>query len=272
MATLNSILNAIFDLILYPFRALPPIYGLIAVSLVTGLLMLIIFKRTSNQQVIKQVKDRLKAHLLELRLYKDDLGLSFAAMKGVLGTNMRYLQQAIKPMLVLMAPTILILIQLAIRYEYRPLQIGESAIVSVNFANASALDEVGLDLPEGVRAETPPLRIKQKHQVDWRIQAAAEGSWEVNFRIGDEVVTKELVVGEKLRPLSSRRVGGKLVDSFLNPVEAPLPSTSAIKDIRIQYPDRDLSLWGWETNWLVVFFGFSVVTGFALKGLMGIEI
>jgi hypothetical protein len=62
------------------------------------------------------------------------------------------------------------------------------------------------------------------------------------------------------------------VDSFLHPVEAPLPSTSAIKDIRIQYPDRDLSLWGWETNWLVVFLGFSVLTGFALKGLMGIEI
>lgn len=272
MATLNSILNAVFDLILYPFLGLAPIYGLIAVSLITGLLMLIIFKRISNQQVIKQVKDRLKAHLLELRLYKDDLGLSFVAMKGILGTNLKYLQQAIKPMLVLMVPTILILIQLAIRYEYRPLEIGESAIISVNLASAVALQDVGLDLPEGIRAETPPLRIKQKNQVDWRIKAAAEGYWKIDFRIGDEVVTKELVVGTKLNPLSSRRVGANWMDSFLNPVEAPLSSTFSIKEIRIQYPERNLSLWGQDMNWLVVFFGFSVATGFALKGLMGIEI
>ncbi len=272
MATLNSILNTVFDLILYPFRGLAPIYGLIAVALVTGLLMLIIFRKTSNQHIIKQVKDRIKAHLLELRLYKDDLALSYVAMKGVLQANAKYLLQAIRPMLALMVPTILILIQLAIRYEHRPLQIGESAIISLNLASASAINNVKAGFPDGIRAETPPLRIGQKNQIDWRIKATTEGHWQIDFRIGDEVVTKELIVGEKLEPLSPRRAGGSFVDSFLNPVETSLSSASAVKEISLQYPDRSLSFLGQDMNWLFIYFGFSLVTGFALKGFLGVEI
>ncbi len=44
------------------------------ISLLTGLFMLLVFKLTSNQAGLQRTKDRIKAHLLEFRLFKDSIG------------------------------------------------------------------------------------------------------------------------------------------------------------------------------------------------------
>lgn len=272
MAIFNNILNMIFDLLLYPFRELEPIWGLVFVSVVTGILMLVVFKRTSNQEGINNIKDRLKAHLLELRLYKDDIGLSYDALKNIFGANFKYIFYMGKPMLFLMVPMMLILIHLATRYEYRPLRVGESAIISLKLNDAFVLNELALDPPVGIRLETPPLRIFQENQIDWRIKAVQSGDWDLVFRTGDESVTKKLLVGSKLVRLAPRRIGRQLIDQLFNPAEPPIPHSSIVKEIRVQYPTRGLSVWGWQVHWLIIFFGLSIIAGYAMKGVFGVEI
>ena len=56
MSLLNAFLAVVFDLLLAPFRQLPPIVGLAVVSLLTAIAMLLIFKRTSNQTRLTAVK------------------------------------------------------------------------------------------------------------------------------------------------------------------------------------------------------------------------
>ena len=90
--------------------------------------MLMIFKKVSNQNRIALIKDRIKAHILEMRLYNDNILFSFQALGSISKWNLRYLGNALKPMIVLMIPVMIILIQLSIRYEYRPLKAGESSI------------------------------------------------------------------------------------------------------------------------------------------------
>ena len=48
MGVLNEILGAVFDALFAPFRSLGPWPGMIFISLVTGILMLLIFKKTSD--------------------------------------------------------------------------------------------------------------------------------------------------------------------------------------------------------------------------------
>jgi uncharacterized membrane protein (DUF106 family) len=72
----NSFVNTVFELILTPFRNMSPWYGMTVVSFLTGFLMLFIFRFTSNQEGIRRTKNRIKAHLLELRLFKDSMSQS----------------------------------------------------------------------------------------------------------------------------------------------------------------------------------------------------
>ena len=56
MSILNQILRLVFDAILYPFRTLSPSIGLAVISAVVGVVMLLIFKHTSNQDALAAVK------------------------------------------------------------------------------------------------------------------------------------------------------------------------------------------------------------------------
>ena len=45
-----------------------------------------------------------------------------------------------------------------------------------------------------------------------------------------------------------------------------------LESIKINYPKRDLSLFGWNIHWMILFFVFCMVFAFALKGVVGVEI
>lgn len=272
MDILNRVLNVIFDLLLYPIRIFDPVGGLIFISIIVGILMLFVFKHTSNQEGIKKQKNYLKAHLLEFRLYRDDVALSLDAMKNLLLINFRYLKFAVKPMLILMVPTVLILIQLASRYEFRPLQVGESTIVSLKLKNASNLNNIELKVPEGIVIETPPLRILQKNEIDWRIKALRDGTWQIKFLKGNQVYSKSLRVGDGFEKLAPYRSGRNSLAGFLYPVDTTLPASSFIEEIGVNYPHRELSLWGWKTHWLIIFLAVSIIAGYSMKGVFKVQI
>ena len=69
----NSVLRQIFDAVFFVFRDMNSWVAMTALSLLTALLMLLVYRLTSNQQRIRAVKDKIIAHLLEMRLYKDSL-------------------------------------------------------------------------------------------------------------------------------------------------------------------------------------------------------
>ena len=50
-----------------------PLLLVLAISIVIGFLMVIVFRYTSDQKAIGRAKDQLKAHLLAVRLYQDQL-------------------------------------------------------------------------------------------------------------------------------------------------------------------------------------------------------
>ncbi len=272
MDVLNRILIFIFDLLFFPITVFNPMAGLIFISILVGILMIVVFKYSSNQEAIKKQKNYLKAHLLEFRLYKDDVGLSLAAMKNLMTVNLRYLTYVLRPMLVLMVPTAIILIQLASWYEYRPLQVGESAILSLKLKEAAALDNIELEVPMGLAVATPSLRIFQKNEVDWRIRAVNNGVWEIKFRNGVEVLSKSLRVADSFEKLSAYRIAGNSPAVLLYPTETALPADSFIQEIHVDYPHRQLSFWGWQVHWLVVFLVVSIAAGYLMKGFFNVQV
>ena len=52
-----------------------PALIVVGISIVIGLLMVVVFGYTSDQKAIHVAKDHLKAHLLALRLFQDQIGV-----------------------------------------------------------------------------------------------------------------------------------------------------------------------------------------------------
>jgi len=268
---LNGIAGVIVQVLVSPFKGIPWL-GLVLVSAVAGAAMLVIYKYTSNQAGIKRAKDRIKAHLFEMLLYRDDIVVSFRAQGRILKANLVYMAYAVVPLLVILPVVLLILSQLEAWYGMRPLKVGESTQVKVVLGpGGTGLPTGELQIPEGLSVETPAYRSPAGSEVMWRVRAVGEGQHEMKVVIDGAEAAKSVVVGAGLHRLSERR-GRSFLDRLLYPVEKPLPKDSGILAIDIQYPDADVKMGPVETHWLVFFFVLSILFAFALRGPLGVEI
>ena len=275
MLIINKVINFIFDLFFYPFRYLSPLWGLIVISGITGILMLIIFRYTSNQKAIKKAKDKIKAHIFELVLYKDNLRIIMKALVSIIKYNLAYLKQTIIPLLFIIVPVILILIQINFRYQFRPVKVDESVLVKLKL-NQDLTDQdelVILKTTDKIRVETPVLRIPEKNEFNWRVRIVSNGIHELKFIIGnDQVVTKTINALPQLAMVSPVRVNQAFFKMIFNPTENPLPHGSLVQSIDVKYPDRQLKMFGWNIHWLVIFFIVSLLAAFTLRGVFKVEI
>ena len=272
---INSLFTTLFGWFFIPFEQIHPAWGMLIVSLVMSILMLVIFKRTSDQKGVRVAKNHVKAHFLAIRLYRDDISLMFNTMKNILVSNGRYIKKSFRPMLFMIVPVSIILIQIGSRYEYRPLKVGESTLVTVHLGQNIPEDQINtveLQLPDGLVVDAPPVRIYSMREINWRIVAKSEGDFDVVFKVGDTSVSKKILVKNGLTALSKQIAKSQLSVTLMNPTEASLPGTSKISSILVQYPTREFEFLGFTFHWLIAFFVFSILFAFSLKGVMGVEV
>jgi uncharacterized membrane protein (DUF106 family) len=275
MHVVNAVLGRVFDVLLLPVSRMTPWAGLVLIALLTSLFMLFVYRHTSNQAGIRKTKDRIKAHLLELRLYNDNMAVSLRAQRRILVQNLRYLVYNLKPLLVMIVPIVLILAQLNLRYGSAPLRPGEEALVKAKLTEGlDPMDTVlTLEAAGAVAVETPPVRISDEGEVAWRLRAKEPGPASLRFTGGGLTVDKAVAVGgPPLAKVSDRRVGRSILDQALYPGEPPLPGRGPVRSIEILYPARRLSILGIGINWLVGYFILSMIFGFGLKGVFKVEI
>src|ERR1700683_1335260 len=92
-------------------RVTSPLAIVSVLSLVVGLLMVVLFGYTSDQKAIGIAKDQLKAHLLAVRLYRDQIPVVMGSYGKILRGTGRYLKLAFKPLLYVIIPITLLLVQ-----------------------------------------------------------------------------------------------------------------------------------------------------------------
>lgn len=270
---LNSVFSVIFNFLFFPFKNLNPLWGMLVISLAASIVILLILKATSDQAGIKRAKNLMKGHFLAFRLYRDDLSLMLDTFKNMLLSNLLYLRKSFKPILFFIVPVVVIIIQLGVRYEYRPFRVGEPIIATLrtdDLAEKVALNQVEIQLPEGLTTDMPPVRIEQLREINWRLQAEKPGVYEIKFKYGENRVNKRIEVEQPLVAISPV-LEQPSYKTLINPAERSLPASSFVAAISILYPRRDFDVFGLSLHWLVAFFVFSLILALALKRVFDVE-
>jgi len=266
-----SVINSAFDSLFEPLADRSPLLSLSVFSLATALLILLAYRFTSNQPAIRRVKNHLQAHLLEVRLFQDQLGVVWRAYGRLLRATLVYLGWSLVPLIVVALPITLLIAQLDLRFGLRPLQPGESTLLVVHVDDPGTVESVAIDFPEGVVGTAPLVRIPAERRVVARIESRAAGRSEIAVLAGEGQALKEIVTGGGLQRLSRARLRGGWLERLLEPGEEELPRTGVISSITLQYPERLLALGSLELNWLVLYFLLTLVAALALKPLVGAE-
>lgn len=267
----NRAANAAFEPWFALLGPLPAWLAVCATAVPVTLLALAVFRFASDQAGIRRAKDGVKAHLLELWLYKDDPGVLLRAQGRVVVWSLAYLGYSLLPLALLVAPVGLVVVQLEAQFAFRPLAPGEHAIVTVRAPpGAGPVSAATLALPAGLAAETPALRLPDRGEVLWRVRAGTAGRYLARIGIGADTAERRIVVGEgRVGPAAYRADDWR---SLGYPAEPPLAAGAGgagIRAVEVDYPRARGEFLGLSSaSWLL--FGATLVLGFALRGALGV--
>jgi hypothetical protein len=249
-----------------------PALIVVGMSLLIGLVMVLVFRYTSDQKAIHVAKDRLKAHLLALRLFQDQIPVVLRSYGRIVLATGRYLRLAFKPLLFVIVPLTFLIVQLDRYLGWMPVEVGHPFLVTVRMDKSNVLNEASLQLPDGLATTAPTVHVPSESEVAWRVVAENPGEYIVNVHAYDQTFSKQVVVGAGLPRLSPVRLRGKFWERIFVSSEPALPENSLIESIDVQYPARNVALAGFEWNWIWLFFVLSLAAGFLFKSILGIEI
>ena len=272
MDLVNSFLRSAITGYVSLFGDAHPLVSLVPLSVAVGLLMLWVFKISSNQKGIERAKKKMQAYLLELRLYGDDPALIFKTQWNLLASNMRYLGLMFKPALFLTVPMVLLLVHMDAIYGIAPLQSGETAIVTVQAAGRLAATAAAprLEAPDFLAIDTPAVRAFSEGQFSWRIRDVGDGEGQLQFEWDGRKWTKDIVAGPVLGYASHMRTAS-FWETFLYAGEDRL-DTPDISWVSISYPAAEIETGSWRIHWLIWFLVISILAAYALKGVFGVNV
>lgn len=271
MELFNSLATSIFDALLYPLSFLGSDLALVFISILAGIGLLFLYGKVSNQEAIKKVKKKIAAGIYESVLFRNDLRVSLKAQGKMFLGGAKYFALAIPPIIILSIPCLIVLAQLNLRYGARPLNPGESTIISIGVKDDAALFSAEIKTPEGISA-TPPLRDLDNHIVSWRLDAKAPMIADVNIVVGGESLTQNIFVGKETSKIPTV-IHSSFWWQFLYPgATIPIKLKDVITEISVRYPEQIMNLAGIQMNWLIVFLIVSILAGIAGSKFLKVEI
>lgn len=257
-----------------------PLAIVVVLSLVVGLVMVVLFGYTSDQKAIGIAKDQLKAHLLAVRLYRDQIPVVMGSYGKILRGTGRYLKLAFKPLLYVIVPITLLVVQVDRYLGATPIPPNVPFLLTARLNGQSAepatgsdpLNDVTLDLPPEITMTAPPVHVPASNEIVWRLAGPKDGKYEVKITAAGGSAAKTVCVGSDLPRISTVRLRGQFWRRMFTSAEPALPENSPIESIAINYPDRNIDIAGYGINWIWLFFVLSMVAGFVFKELLGIKI
>jgi hypothetical protein len=269
---LNAAANAAGGILLAPTGWLPGWLSATLAAVATGVLMLVVFKYTSHQRAIRAVRNDIKANLLALRLFKDSPLVALRAQGSVLVGAGRLLVLALVPMLVMLVPVCLILGQLGLWYQARPLHIGEETVLTLRLNGEvdAPWPEVYVQPAAALEVTVGPVRVQSKREICWNVKARENGYHRLVFQVGGQAVGKEFAVGDGFMRVSAQRPGWSWEDVLRHPAEAPFGPDAPVRAIEVDYPSRPS--WTSGTDWWVGYwFVVSMVAALCFRRALNVH-
>lgn len=238
-------MNTLFDLLLKPFQSLDPLWGLMWISALSGIMMIQVFKRTSNQQAISTLRRKMGSRALGMLLFLESPLTVLKLAFSLIVDNFIYLWHLLKPMLIITIPFLLITAQLDARYSREPLNAHHQSTVTVYRESSILSGEPGE--PEAGTLISPVVTIADSLEQSFSF-TGSNGVFVFNA-MGIDLGSSEPTGSIMIRGADKRGI----VRTLLRPWNMEAPADIAKIESFTQEKNYHIfgSRWGWFTVFLV---------------------
>ncbi|MFH1649362.1 MAG: EMC3/TMCO1 family protein [Candidatus Woesearchaeota archaeon] len=246
----ESVLNPVFS----PLLALNPALAILIVSAVLTLLTTLIYKWTTPQARLKELKAEMKGYQDKIKKLKDNPKKAMEVQKLAMAKNMEYMKHSFKPMIYTFIPIILVFGWMSAHLAFEPVYPGVPFEVTASFKDLTGTATLS-SVPEltFVSNQTQDLL---KGQTTWKLKGDA-GTYNLAINYDGQEYSRNVII-------SSNR-------GDYAPVDVK-PAGNMVKSIHIAneplHPLGSLSLFGWNPGWIGVYIITSIIFSFAFRRVL----
>ncbi len=243
----ENLLNPIFN----PLLNLPTLWALIFLSFLISLIITLITKYATDQNLMKSLKEEIKQLQAEMKELKKEPEKAMQVQKQVMQTNMKYMKQSFKSMFYTFIPIIIIFSWMNTNLAYDPILPGQEFTTSVVFGdNANGIIE--LSVPDGIIIDGAAKKEVKDGVVKW-ILSGKEGEYLLEYIFEGKKYSKEVLITEdNMYKEPIKRIKGDV-----------------IKSIEIgNAPKKLLNLFGWKIGWLGTYIIFSIMFSLVIRKII----
>jgi len=248
----------VLNLVFAPLLKMPPLVTVLSMSLLVSLIVILITKYTTNQELMKGLREEIKQHQKQIKELRNNPAKAMEVQKKAMEANMKYMSHSLKPTLITFLPIILIFGWMNSNFAYEGISPQQEFNIYAIF-DKMAVGKAELIVPEGFgviddkSVEIAPLTINKKD-----FEKAA--TWTLKGQEGEHVV--EVAYNNERQQKIVLIDGNKYIE----------PSKSykgMIKIVQIDYkPKKILNLFGWKIGWLGTYIIFSILLTSVLRKVM----
>jgi uncharacterized membrane protein (DUF106 family) len=243
---LDPVLNVIFG----PLLRIDALLAIIIISFIISLLIVIIYKWTTDQNLMKSLKDEIKALQAQVKTLKDKPEEALAVQKRAMETNMKYMMQSLKPTLVTFIPIILIFGWLSGHLAFDPLLPGSEFTATLDLVD-DLVGNISVVTPKGITVIGDASRNITDGVAVFTFTGDS-GKYVLTFDVVDQGFSKEVIISDK-------KEYADVIETYKGNVRSITLSNAKAKI---------LNLFGWQLGWLGTYIIFSVIFSLVLRKLM----
>ena len=186
LSFLDPILNFAFGWLL----PLPAFWSILILCFIISLLITLIYKYTTNQSVMKDLKTEIKTLQADMKLLRNDPTKMMEVNKKAMEANMKYMSHSLKPMLFTFLPVILIFGWLNGHLAFEPIAPGHEFTVTTVF-DKTAAGNITLHAPTGMTVTGESTKTITDNNAIFTLKGE-EGLYTLTFTQGDHTYTKDV--------------------------------------------------------------------------------
>ena len=243
----ENILNPIFS----PLLNLPTLFAVIILSFLISLIITVVYKFTTDQNLMKQLKEEMKEFQKEIKDLRKEPEKAMQVQKRSMQTNMKYMMHSMRSTLFSIIPIIIIFNWMNANFAYDPLLPGQDFTTSIIFED-DVEGVIELSVPEGVIINGGAKKEIKDTEVKW-IVSGNKGEYLFEYFFDGRKYNKEVLITQKNRYKEPvKRVKDKIVKSIETENK----------------PKKLLNLFGWKVGWLGTYIIFSILFSIIIRKII----
>lgn len=240
-------LNVVFA----PLVKLPVLWTIIILSLIISLIIIIITKYTTNQTLMKNLKEEIKNHQKQIKELKNEPAKAMEIQKKAMEVNMKYMMHSLKPTLITFIPIILIFGWMSSTFAFESIKPGQEFSVAV-FFEKNANGNAEIIVPEEITIMDNKLERIENSRASWKLKGS-EGEHLLEFLYDNEKQQHGVLVTN----------GNK----YLNPITKTKGAITSIQTDHKKLVVMPIGYKDWF-GWLGTYILFSLAFTMALRKIM----